>query len=163
MCSRRGSDTCLVIDDDASVAAESGADGIHVGQDDMPVEEVRARYPGLRVVGLSTHNLAQACDSRPSWAGVYRRRPCFSHADEEDSRSGPRTAARRAHNRLSAVSGGRHRRNRQEQPRRSAGCRCAQLGRCTRHLRFARSIRRNPSPPVRRRPRPGVNRQVSIA
>ena len=69
----RGSGTCLVVDDDASVAEESGADGVHVGQDDMSVEEVRARHPGLRVVGLSTHNLAQACDSvrhGPDYIGV---------------------------------------------------------------------------------------------
>ena len=31
----RGSETNLIIDDDASVAEESGADGVHVGQDDM--------------------------------------------------------------------------------------------------------------------------------
>ena len=69
----RGSGTNLIIDDDASVAEESGADGVHVGQDDMPVEEVRARYPGLRIVGLSTHSLAQAEDSmshRPDYIGV---------------------------------------------------------------------------------------------
>ena len=69
----RGSGTNLIIDDDASVAEESGADGVHVGQDDMPVEEVRARFPGLRIVGLSTHSLAQAEDSmshRPDYIGV---------------------------------------------------------------------------------------------
>lgn len=69
----RGSGTSLIIDDDASVAAESGADGVHVGQDDMPVEEVRARYPEIRIVGLSTHSLAQAQDSishKPDYIGV---------------------------------------------------------------------------------------------
>ena len=69
----RGSETNLIIDDDASVAEESGADGVHVGQDDMPVEEVRAKYPGIRIVGLSTHSLAQALDSirhNPDYIGV---------------------------------------------------------------------------------------------
>ena len=69
----RGSETNLIIDDDASVAEEAGADGVHVGQDDMPVEEVRAKYPGIRIVGLSTHSLAQALDSirhNPDYIGV---------------------------------------------------------------------------------------------
>ena len=69
----RGSETNLIIDDDASVAEESGADGVHVGQDDMPVEEVRAKYPGIRIVGLSTHNLEQARESlrhSPDYIGV---------------------------------------------------------------------------------------------
>lgn len=67
------SETNLIVDDDASVAAESGADGVHVGQDDMPVEEVRARFPEIRIVGLSTHNLAQAEASvghSPDYIGV---------------------------------------------------------------------------------------------
>ena len=69
----RGSDTKLIVDDDASVAAEAGADGVHVGQDDMPVDVVRARYPGIPMVGLSTHNLEQAKRSvaqNPDYIGV---------------------------------------------------------------------------------------------
>ena len=56
----RGSETLFIVNDDPSIAAEVGADGVHVGQDDMPVAEVRARYPELKIVGLSTHNPEQA-------------------------------------------------------------------------------------------------------
>ncbi len=69
----KASATNLIIDDDASVAAESGADGVHVGQTDMSVEEVRERYPQIRIVGLSTHSLEQAIDSMhhsPDYIGV---------------------------------------------------------------------------------------------
>ena len=69
----RGSETKLIVNDDPSVAAESGADGVHVGQDDMPVEVVRARYPEISIVGLSTHNLGQARKSllqEPDYIGV---------------------------------------------------------------------------------------------
>ena len=58
-----GTDTLFIVNDDPSIAAEVGADGVHVGQDDMAPDEVRARYPDLRIVGLSTHNVAQACAS----------------------------------------------------------------------------------------------------
>ena len=54
-----GTDTLFIVNDDPALAAEAEADGVHVGQDDMPPAEVRARFPQLRVVGLSTHNLAQ--------------------------------------------------------------------------------------------------------
>ena len=68
-----GSETNLIIDDDPSVAAESGADGVHVGQTDMTVAEVRRLYPSLRIVGLSTHNPDQAkaaIPQRPDYIGV---------------------------------------------------------------------------------------------
>lgn len=69
----KGSETRLIVDDDASVAAEAGADGVHVGQDDMSVAEVRRRYPEIPIVGLSTHNLAQAraaVRAAPDYIGV---------------------------------------------------------------------------------------------
>jgi thiamine-phosphate pyrophosphorylase len=56
----RGTDTLFIVNDDPSIAAEAEADGVHVGQDDMSVAEVRRRFPSLKTVGLSTHNLAQA-------------------------------------------------------------------------------------------------------
>ena len=59
-----GTDTVFIVNDDPSIAAEVGADGVHVGQGDMPPAEVRDRYPGLRIVGLSTHNLDQVRASR---------------------------------------------------------------------------------------------------
>ena len=55
-----GSVTNFIVNDDPSIAAEVGADGVHVGQGDMPVAEVRAKYPSLKIVGLSTHNPDQA-------------------------------------------------------------------------------------------------------
>ena len=55
----RGTDTLFIVNDDPAIAAEVEADGVHVGQDDMAPDEVRARWPELRIVGLSTHNLEQ--------------------------------------------------------------------------------------------------------
>ena len=61
----RGTDTLFIVNDDPALAAEAEADGVHVGQDDMSPSEVRAKFPQLKVVGLSTHNLDQV---RASWA-----------------------------------------------------------------------------------------------
>lgn len=49
----------LIVNDRADVAALSGADGVHVGQDDLRVEDVRRVFPSLRLVGLSTHTPEQ--------------------------------------------------------------------------------------------------------
>ena len=59
-----GTDTLFIVNDDPSIAAEAAADGVHVGQDDLPPADVRARYPSLKIVGLSTHNPAQVAASR---------------------------------------------------------------------------------------------------
>jgi len=60
-----GTGTLFIVNDDPSIAAEVGADGVHVGQGDMPPAEVRRRFPGLRIVGLSTHNMEQV---EASWS-----------------------------------------------------------------------------------------------
>ena len=46
------------VDDHADVARDAGADGVHIGQDDMSVAEVRAISPEL-LIGKSTHNLEE--------------------------------------------------------------------------------------------------------
>ena len=45
----------LIINDRPHVAREVGADGVHVGQEDMPVAEVRELVGPDMLIGLSTH------------------------------------------------------------------------------------------------------------
>jgi thiamine-phosphate pyrophosphorylase len=49
----------LVVNDRADIAAISGSNGVHVGQDDLPVEAARRIVGPDRWVGVSTHNLDQ--------------------------------------------------------------------------------------------------------
>ncbi|HET7695107.1 MAG TPA: thiamine phosphate synthase [Vicinamibacterales bacterium] len=49
----------LIVNDRADVARLSGADGVHVGQDDLGVEEVRAILGPDAIVGVSTHDEPQ--------------------------------------------------------------------------------------------------------
>jgi thiamine-phosphate pyrophosphorylase len=58
-----GTETLFIVNDDPGIACEVEADGVHVGQDDMDPEEIRRRFPDLKIVGLSTHSPAQACAS----------------------------------------------------------------------------------------------------
>jgi thiamine-phosphate pyrophosphorylase len=57
LCERLGA--LLIVNDRPAVAAEVGADGAHVGQDDMPVTEVRELLGPEMLIGLSTHTPAQ--------------------------------------------------------------------------------------------------------
>ena len=69
----RGTGTRFIINDDPSIAAECEADGVHLGQDDMPLAEARRLYPSLQIFGLSTHNPSQAqaaVTQNPDYCGV---------------------------------------------------------------------------------------------
>jgi thiamine-phosphate pyrophosphorylase len=52
--------TLCVINDRADIAAAVHADGVHVGQDDLPVKAARSVVGPRALVGVSTHSLAQA-------------------------------------------------------------------------------------------------------
>ncbi len=49
----------FLLNDRPDLAMAAGADGVHVGQDDVPVEEARVTVGAERLVGLSTHTPAQ--------------------------------------------------------------------------------------------------------
>lgn len=69
----KGTETAFIVNDDPAIAVEAEADGVHLGQDDMPLPEARRLYPTLRLFGLSTHNLTQAKASiplQPDYIGV---------------------------------------------------------------------------------------------
>jgi thiamine-phosphate pyrophosphorylase len=49
----------FIVNDDPDLAVSVRADGLHLGQDDMPVAEARARLGPAAVIGLSTHSEEQ--------------------------------------------------------------------------------------------------------
>lgn len=49
-----------VINDNVDIALLSGADGVHVGQDDMACEKARAMLGEGRIIGVSAHDLDEA-------------------------------------------------------------------------------------------------------
>jgi thiamine-phosphate pyrophosphorylase len=49
----------FILNDRPDLVAATGADGVHVGQDDIAVAEVRRRLGDETLVGLSTHTPAQ--------------------------------------------------------------------------------------------------------
>ena len=49
----------VIVNDRADIALAARADGVHLGQDDLPAAEVRALVGDALVVGLSTHAAAE--------------------------------------------------------------------------------------------------------
>lgn len=49
----------FVVNDRVDVALAAGADGVHLGQDDLPVDEARRQMGPVPIIGLSTHSREQ--------------------------------------------------------------------------------------------------------
>ncbi|MFH1883155.1 MAG: thiamine phosphate synthase [Planctomycetota bacterium] len=62
-----------IINDRVDIAAASGADGVHLGQNDLPAECARKLQLAPLIIGKSTHSLKQlraACEERPTYAAL---------------------------------------------------------------------------------------------
>jgi thiamine-phosphate pyrophosphorylase len=57
MCRERGA--MLIVDDRADIAILAGAAGVHLGQEDLPLEAARRLVRDM-IIGISTHNVEQA-------------------------------------------------------------------------------------------------------
>lgn len=58
----------FVINDNLEVAVKADADGVHVGQDDLPVEEVRKLLGEDKIIGVSAHNVEEALKAQKGGA-----------------------------------------------------------------------------------------------
>lgn len=70
----RGTDSLFIVNDDVTIAKEVDADGVHLGQGDMPLEEARRIWdtPG-KIFGRSTHSEQQAAEAallKPDYIGI---------------------------------------------------------------------------------------------
>ena len=74
----------LLINDYAALAAAARADGVHIGQDDGPMEEARTAAGSGKLVGRSTHSLAQARAARAEGADYLGFGPLFATPTKPD-------------------------------------------------------------------------------
>ena len=58
----------FVINDNIKVALEVDADGVHIGQDDMSVEEARKLLGEDKIIGVSAHNVKEALTAQKGGA-----------------------------------------------------------------------------------------------
>jgi len=67
----------IIINDRPDIAAMVGAGGVHVGQEDLPVEAARAIVGERLWVGVSTHNIEQLRDADATSADYVAIGPIF--------------------------------------------------------------------------------------
>jgi thiamine-phosphate pyrophosphorylase len=73
----------LIINDHADIALAVGADGVHLGQDDLPLAETR-RLMGGRIIGISTHSIGEAEAAAAGGADYIGYGPVF-HTTTKDA------------------------------------------------------------------------------
>jgi thiamine-phosphate pyrophosphorylase len=94
-CSRHGA--LFVLNDRPDLVAACGADGVHVGQEDMPLAEARAVVGDDVVVGLSATTAAELEGEEPDYWGVGA---IFGTPTKPESRPGGLELVREAARRL---------------------------------------------------------------
>ncbi len=80
----QGYGALLIINDHVDVALAAGADGVHLGQDDLPVEAARRIAPQL-IIGASSHSLNEALKAEKDGADYVNIGPIFPTRTKADA------------------------------------------------------------------------------
>ena len=80
----RSQGVIYIVNDFPELARETKAHGVHVGQEDGAIEEIRAKLEKGQIVGRSTHGLAQAIAAEGEGADYIGIGPIFSTPTKPD-------------------------------------------------------------------------------
>jgi len=83
----KGSNTRLIINDDVEAAIAIGADGVHIGQEDMAVGEARRRIGPEMILGLSVETAELAARAQPQLVDYVGVGPVFSTPTKPDHKT----------------------------------------------------------------------------
>ncbi|HBO83419.1 MAG: thiamine-phosphate diphosphorylase [Deltaproteobacteria bacterium GWC2_42_11] len=75
----------LIINDRVDIAILAGADGVHLGQDDLPIEDARRILGEGKIIGVSTHNMDEAVIAAQKGADYISFGPIFSTITKKDA------------------------------------------------------------------------------
>ncbi len=75
---------CFMVDDAVDIAMLCQADGVHVGQEDIPLADVRALVGSSMCIGVSTHGPEQALAAVSSGADYIGVGPIYATRTKED-------------------------------------------------------------------------------
>ncbi|RXA19879.1 thiamine phosphate synthase [Methanosarcina sp. MSH10X1] len=78
----------FLVNDRIDVALAVDADGIHIGQDDMPIEMARRLLGENKIIGLSVHNREEAIRAEKAGADYIGLGPIFDTATKKDAGEG---------------------------------------------------------------------------
>ena len=80
-----GGDCLFLINDRLDIALAVEADGVHVGQTDMPCLQARRLLGPKKVIGVTVHNLAEAVQAEREGADYLGVSPIFQTATKPDA------------------------------------------------------------------------------
>lgn len=74
----------FIVNDHIDVALAADADGVHLGQDDLPLEEARKIVGSDKIIGISTHSIEQALEAERGGADYIGVGPVFTTNTKDD-------------------------------------------------------------------------------
>lgn len=78
----------FLVNDRIDVALAAGADGVHIGQDDMPIDIARKLLGAEKIIGLTVHNRDEAIEAEQNGADYVGLGPIFDTATKKDAGKG---------------------------------------------------------------------------
>ena len=79
-------DALFIVNDHVDLALACAADGVHLGQKDLPVETVRSWTPAGFLIGVSTNNAEEARQAEKDGAGYVAIGSIFPTGSKETTR-----------------------------------------------------------------------------
>jgi thiamine-phosphate pyrophosphorylase len=75
----------FLVNDRVDLALEVGADGVHLGQEDLPCPEARKMLGPEKIIGVTVHTVAEALAAQAAGADYLGVSPIFSTATKTDA------------------------------------------------------------------------------
>ena len=79
--------TLFIVNDYIDIALLCGADGVHLGQEDIPLRQARKILGKDRIIGISCHSLAQALKAQKEGADYIGIGPIYATATKPEYRA----------------------------------------------------------------------------
>ncbi|GAB2565287.1 thiamine phosphate synthase [Gracilibacillus alcaliphilus] len=76
----------FIVNDDIELALEIGVDGVHVGQEDMPIQQVRKLVPDHWLIGVSATNRQEAVQALKDGADYIGVGPIYATGTKADAK-----------------------------------------------------------------------------
>lgn len=77
----------FIVNDRVDIALIVGADGVHLGQDDLPVKEARRLLENDKIIGYSTHNIREALEAEKLPLSYISFGPIFPTKTKPDAQT----------------------------------------------------------------------------
>lgn len=79
----RTASSLFIVNDRVDIALAAQADGVHLGQEDLPLDIARKLMGKKKIIGISTHDLAQAQEAERGGADYIGFGPIFGTSTKE--------------------------------------------------------------------------------